>query len=163
MAEEKAEAELLPSKGPVGGSLADESTDKATEPMKVSDEYADNESFDEPRDEMPICVDESQQNLITYGRKRAVILDEAEDGYGEPTQGDEMATYNGEQTTSNAIARTSDADIGEAEKHAVAEPKASRKPYDKNLKYRLQLLKEEQNARRSKVLLTCVNGPHDTD
>ena len=118
----------------------------------VEENDDDDRSMEGPHEAFPDVALE-KPNVITYGRKRGVILDEIEERDDEPSQ-DEVRTSRNDaeiETADSLGESTRHQDIREGSKTEVSVPKAPRNPYDKNMKYRLQLLREEQAAKRSKV------------
>lgn len=125
------------------------------------DEYGDDGDddpvMDESRDVL-VPVDALKSDVITYGRRRGVIRDE--DGDGEPSSGDLMMTTHhvddrAAESSDDPMRQTMVDEVAEAEE---SKPKVPRNPYDKNLKYRMQLMREEQAAKRSKVLVSLLKG-----
>ena len=98
--------------------------------------------------------------IITYGRKRGVILDDVDFGDDAPSSdavdqvAEDAVSSDGNQKEPETTYRSSEAKVLESlPPQAHVESNTAKNPYDKNMNYRLQLLREERAARRSKVLI----------
>lgn len=116
---------------------------------------------DEHQNDIPDAIPLPENaEIITYGRKRGVILDDVDFGGDAPSSGavdqvaEDAVSSDGNQKEPETTYCSSEAKVLESlPPQAHVETNTVKNPYDKNMNYRLQLLREERAARRSKVLI----------